>query len=82
MVLLQKLLFAVDYCRMPENNLIQREPCIVTWMLAVSALANKLKKTLDVMENEWYINQATFEADNLILQICLFQIHGEVSKWS
>lgn len=34
------------------------------------------------MENECYINQAAFEADNLILLICLVQIRGEVSKWS
>ena len=26
----------------------------------------KMKKTLDEMENEWYINQAAFETDNLI----------------
>ena len=26
----------------------------------------KMKKTLDEMENEWYINQAVFETDNLI----------------
>ncbi len=26
-----------------------------------------LQKTLDEMENEWYINQAVFEADNLIM---------------
>lgn len=40
------------------------------------------QKNLDEMKNEWYINQAAFEADNLIRLICLVQIHGEVSKWS